>query len=183
MKQIRHTLIWFAIYAAFVMLWSYIVYGCSATRLHDKAVQKGYVHTIHVDTIKVATVDTFYFEGKPYPVIKYRDSLVYKLETEYVPKWRYKFDNERFGDSLAHIRAMYEDSLRNALKSLKIESAETKHIVKQKEKHQTKRTQSENNNGFADGMKWTAIFAILLFVWWVSWKIHKYIALNDMNNV
>lgn len=164
MRPAKHALLLFMAYAAFVMLWSYIVYGCSATRLHDKAVQKGYTHTIHVDTIKVATVDTFYFEGKSYPVIKYRDSLIYKLETEYVPKWRYRFDNERFGDSLAHIRAMYEDSLRNALKSLKIKSAETKQIVKQKEKHKTKQVQSENKNGFSDSMKWIAVILFLLIL-------------------
>jgi cytoskeletal protein RodZ len=69
---------------------------------------------------------------------------------------------------------MYEAQLRNALKSKKIDSKQTK----QKEKHKTKRTQSENKNGFADGMKWLAIFAIILFAWFISWKIHKYIATN-----
>ena len=174
MRPVKYTLLWFAIYAAFVMLWSFIVYGCSATRLHDKAVQKGYVHTIHVDTFKVATIDTMWKDGKPYPVIKYKDSLVVRTEYVYIPKWRYRFDNKRFADSLTQIRAMYEAALKNALKSKKIEAKQTKH----KEKHKTKRTQSENKNGFADGMKWLAIFAILLFVWWVSWRIHKYIAKN-----
>lgn len=160
------------------MLWSYMLYGCSAERLHQKAIQKGYTHTIHVDTIKVATVDTFYFEGKPYPVIKYRDSLIYKLETEYVPKWRYRFDNNRFADSLAHIRAMYEDSLRNALKSLKIKSSETKQIVKQK----TKKTRSENKNTFADAMKWVALsifgIIILVIIFLVLRAIKRHIYIN-----
>ena len=179
MRPVRATIIYFFIYAAFVMLWSFIVYGCSATRLHDKAVQKGYVHTIHVDTLRVPVLDTLIIEGKAYPIITYKDSLIYQLQTEYIPKWRYRFDNKRFADSLAQIRAMYEAQLKNALKSKKIEAKQTK----QKEKHKTKRTQSENKNGFADGMKWIAIFAILLFVWWVSWRIHKYIAINDINNV
>ena len=174
MKPVRAAVYWFIIYAAFVMLWSYLLYGCSATRLHDKAVQKGYTHTIYIDTLRVPVLDTLIIEGKAYPIITYKDSLIYQLQTEYIPKWRYRFDNKRFADSLAQIRAMYEAQLRNALKSKKIDSKQTK----QKEKHKTKRTQSENKNGFADGMKWLAIFAIILFAWFISWKIHKYIATN-----
>jgi hypothetical protein len=174
MKPVRAAVYWFIIYAAFVILWSYLLYGCSATRLHDRAVQKGYVHAIHVDTLRVPVLDTLIIEGKAYPIITYKDSLIYQLQTEYIPKWRYRFDNKRFADSLAQIRAMYEAQLRNALKSKKIEAKQTK----QKEKHKTKRTQSENKNGFADGMKWLAIFAIILFAWFISIKIHKYIAIN-----
>jgi hypothetical protein len=174
MKPVRTAVYWFIIYAAFVMLWSYLLYGCSATRLHDRAVQKGYVHTIHVDTLRVPVLDTLIIDGKPYPIITYKDSLIYQLQTEYIPKWRYRFDNKRFADSLAQIRAMYEAQLKNALKSKKIEAKQTK----QKEKHKTKKTQSENKNGFADGMKWLAIFAIILFAFFISWKIHKYIATN-----
>jgi hypothetical protein len=179
MRPVRATIIYFFIYAAFVMLWSFLMYGCSAERLHQKAVNKGYVHNIHVDTFKVATIDTMWKDGKPYPVIKYKDSLVVRTEYVYIPKWRYRFDNKRFADSLAQIRAMYEAQLKNALKTKKIEAKEKK----QEDKQKTKRTQSENKNGFADSMKWIAIFAILLFVWWVSWRIHKYIAINDINNV
>jgi hypothetical protein len=174
MKPVRAAVYWFIIYAAFVILWSYLLYGCSATRLHDRAVQKGYVHAIHVDTLRVPVLDTLIIEGKAYPIITYKDSLIYQMQTEYIPKWRYRFDNKRFADSLAHIQAMYADLLRNARKTHKIEAKQTK----QKEKHKTKRTQSENKNGFADGMKWLAIFAIILFAWFISIKIHKYIAIN-----
>jgi len=174
MRPTKSALVYFLIYAASVMLWSYLLYGCSASRLHDKAVQKGYIHTIHVDTFKVATVDTMWKDGKPYPVIKYKDSLVVRTEYVYIPKWRYRFDNKRFADSLAQIRAMYADSMKNARKTHKIEVKQTK----RKEKHKTKRTQSDNKNGFADGMKWLAIFAIIGFAWFISWKIHKYIAIN-----
>ncbi len=160
MRPVRYTLLWFAIYAVFVMLWSFIVYSCSATRLHDKAVQKGYVHTIHVDTLRVPVLDTLIIEGKPYPIINYKDSLIYQLQTEYIPKWRYRFDNKRFADSLAQIRAMYEAQLRNARKTHKIDVKQTKQVEKQK----TKRTQSENKNGFADSMKWIAVLVFLLIV-------------------
>jgi len=126
MRPIRAALVYFLIYAAFVMLWSYLLYGCSATRLHDRAVQKGYTHAIYMDTLRVPVLDTLIIEGKPYPIITYKDSLIYQLQTEYIPKWRYRFDNKRFADSLAQIRAMYEAQLKNALKSKKIEAKQTK---------------------------------------------------------
>lgn len=159
-KDFLHFILLFALYAVFVMFWSFLVVGCTATRLHDRSIQKGYVHTVKVDTIKVASIDTFWIEGKAYPVINYRDSLVYQVNTEYVPKWRYRFDSRRFEDSLAHIRAMYKDSLRNALKTQKIIA---KHEDK-KDKQKTKRTQSENKNGFADSMKWVAVLVFLLII-------------------
>ena len=121
---------------ALILIVAHLVIGCSAIRLHEKSVKKGYIHTVDVDTIKVAYVDTFYEEGKPYPVINYRDSLIIKTNTEYIPRWRTRFDNKRFADSLAHIRSMYEDSLRNARKTQKI-------IVKQ----ETKQVKHENKSG------------------------------------
>lgn len=128
---------------ALILIIVHLVIGCSAIRLHEKAVKKGYVHTIDVDTLKVAYVDTFYEEGKPYPVINYRDSLIIKTNTEYVPRWRTRFDNKRFADSLASVRAMYRDSLRNALKAQKIA------LQKQKveAKKETKKTRHENKKG------------------------------------
>jgi hypothetical protein len=125
------------------MLSAFLASGCSATRLHNKAVKKGYVHTIHVDTLKVAYVDTFYKDGKPYPVIKYKDSIILQTITEYIPKWRIRFDNKRFADSLAHIRAMYEDSLRNALKTQKIQLKQEAQTQKQQAKQKTKQIRTE----------------------------------------
>jgi hypothetical protein len=178
MKPVRAAVYWFIIYAAFVMLWSYLLYGCSATRLHDKAVRKGYTHAIHVDTLRVPVLDTLIIEGKPYPIITYKDSLIYQLQTEYIPKWRYRFDNKRFADSLAQIRAMYDAQLKNALKSKKIEAKQTK----QKEKHKTKRIQSENKNGISDLLKWMAfcifgVAAILLLLIIIR-AIKRYILIN-----
>lgn len=161
-------------YLAAVFLCALLTLGCSATRLHDRSIKKGYVHAVHVDTLKVAYVDTLYKDGKPYPVIKYRDSLIIQTKTEYIPKWRVRFDNKRFADSLATMRAMYKDSLRNALKTQKV-------IVKhegKKDKQKTKRTQSENKNGFADSVKWLVVFLIIAFVWWLSYTINRKIILN-----
>lgn len=157
-------------YLAAVFLCAFLALGCSATRLHDKAVQKGYIHSVHVDTLRVPYLDTLIIvkgDSVIYKqVLKYRDSLVYQVNTEYIPKWRVRFDNKRFADSLATIRAMYEDSLRYALKTQKI-------IVKhedKKDKQKTKRTQSENKNGFADSIKWIVILVLLLIIAFVLFK-------------
>ena len=139
------------------MLSAFLASGCSATRLHEKAVKKGYIHTIHVDTFKVAYVDTFYKDGKPYPVIKYKDSIILQTITEYVPKWRTRFDNKRFADSLTHIRAMYSDSLKNARKTQKI-------VVKNEGKQIKRESESKLNLffiGFGIGLLLVAIVYIL----------------------
>lgn len=162
-----------ATYIAAVFLCAFLALGCSATRLHDRSIKKGYIHTVHVDTLRVPYLDTLIIvkgDSVVYKqVLKYRDSLVYQVNTEYIPKWRVRFDNKRFADSLATIRAMYADSLKYALKTQKV-------IVKQedkKDKQQTKRTQSENKNGFADSIKWLAVFAIIAFVWWIAYIINR----------
>lgn len=126
-----------------ILIIVHLIVGCSAIRLHEKSIKKGYVHTINIDTLRVPYVDTFFEEGKPYPVINYKDSLIIKTNTEYIPKWRVRFDNKRFKDSLESIRAMYDDSLRNARKTQKIE------LQKQKveSKKETKKTRHENKKG------------------------------------
>lgn len=126
---------------AFILIIAHLVIGCSATRLHDKAIQKGYVHTIEIDTIKVPYLVVKNIKGEDSLI--YRDSIVPKIVTEYIPKWRVRFDNKRFKDSLASVRAMYQDSLRNALKAQKIA------LQKQKveAKKETKKTRHENKKG------------------------------------
>lgn len=126
---------------ALILIIAHLVIGCSATRLHDKAIQKGYVHTIEIDTIKVPYLVVKNIKGEDSLI--YRDSIVPKIVTEYVPKWRVRFDNKRFKDSLAHIREMYDDSLKNALKAQKIA------LQKQKveAKKETKKTKHENKKG------------------------------------
>lgn len=119
---------------ALILIIAHLVIGCSATRLHDKAIQKGYVHIIDIDTIKVPYLVVKNIKGEDSLI--YRDSIVPKIVTEYIPKWRIRFDNKRFKDSLAHIREMYDDSLSNAFKTQKI-------VVKK----ETKKTKHENKKG------------------------------------
>ena len=166
------------IYILFVMFFAWILYGCSAEYHMKKAVDKGFVLNVKIDTLKIPYFVTLKIKGKDTTLIQYKDSLIYQTKTEYVPKWRYRFDNKRFADSLAHIRAMYQDSLKNALKSQKVILRE---VVK-KNKQKTKRTQSENKNGFADAVKWVAFsifgvaFILLLFI--VIRALKRYILLN-----
>lgn len=167
-----------AIYILFLMFFAWMLYGCSAEYHMKRAVDKGYTMSVKIDTIRVPYLVNLKVKGKDTTLIVYKDSIVPKLVTEYKTKWMYRFDNKRFADSLAHIRAMYEDSLRNALKSKKIEA---KHDVKVK-KQKTKQTQSENKNGFSDSMKWIALsilgigLIILLFI--VIRALKRYILLN-----
>jgi hypothetical protein len=125
-----------------------------------RAVDKGYVMSVKIDTFKVPYLVNVQIKGKDTTLIMYKDSIVPKLVTEYKTKWKYRFDNKRFADSLAHIRAMYKDSLKYGLKS---QRNDTRHDVKVK--RQTRKViQSENKNGFADSMKWIAIIVFLLLI-------------------
>jgi len=155
-----------AIYILFVMFFAWMLYGCSAEYHMKRAVDKGYVMSVKIDTIRVPYLVNLKVKGKDTTLIMYKDSIVPKLVTEYKTKWMYRFDNKRFADSLAHIRAMYEDSLRNALKSKKIEA---KHDVKVK-RQARKVIQSENKNGLADALKWIAIILFLLIVAYFLFK-------------
>lgn len=166
------------IYILFVMFFAWILYGCSAEYHMKKAVDKGYVMSVKIDTLKIPYLVNLKVKGKDTTLIQYKDSLIYQTQTEYIAKWRYRFDNKRFADSLAHIRAMYQDSLKNALKSQKVEARKDN-----KTKKQTRKViQSENKNGFADSMKWVALsilgigFIILLFI--VIRALKRYILLN-----
>ena len=167
-----------AIYILFVMFFAWILYGCSAEYHMKRAVDKGYVMSVKIDTFRVPYLVNVQIKGKDTTLIMYKDSIVPKLVTEYKTKWMYRFDNKRFADSLAHIRAMYEDSLRNALKSKKIEAKHDVKVIKQK----TKQTQSENKNGISDLFKWIALsilgigLIILLFI--VIRALKCYILLN-----
>ena len=167
-----------AIYILFVMFFAWILYGCSAEYHMKRAVDKGYVMSVKIDTFRVPYLVNVQIKGKDTTLIMYKDSIVPKLVTEYKTKWMYRFDNKRFADSLAHIRAMYEDPLRNALKSKKIEAKHEDKVIKQK----TKQTQSENKNGISDLFKWIALsilgigLIILLFI--VIRALKRYILLN-----
>jgi hypothetical protein len=157
---------------ALIFIASNLLLSCGAERLHQKAVNKGYVHTIHVDTFKVATVDTMWFDGKPYPVITYKDSIVHTLDTKYIPKWKVRFDNKRFNDSLKHIRKVYTDSLKAEIKmnsdnlkaEIKINKQDNKAVIK---------TRKKGPNLFLIGFI-TGIFSVIIIRYAINKTLKKY---------
>lgn len=67
-------------------------------------------------------------------VISEKYVTVYVPRTEYKTKWKTRFDNKRFGDSLDFVRKTYRDSLKYAFKSQKATDKKQVRIFKQKEK-------------------------------------------------
>jgi hypothetical protein len=91
-----------------------------------------------VDTLKVPYLVVEKIKGKDSLVVKYKDSIVYQLETKYVPKWKVRFDNRRFNDSLKHIRKVYTDSLKAEIK-MNSDSLKAEVKIKKQEKRQSKK--------------------------------------------
>ena len=66
-----------------------------------------------------------------------RDSIVERIvkveveKTNTITRWKERFDNKRFKDSLNYVRGVYNDSLRNAYKTNKVKY---KYITKYKTK-------------------------------------------------
>lgn len=177
-NNLRPFLNYLFIYIVFVMCFAWLVFGCSAEYHVKRATAKGYVNNVKIDTLKVPYFVKANIKGKDTTLIQYRDSLIFQTQTQYLTRWKVRFDNKRFADSLKFIRTMYADSLRYALKSQK---TTVKHDIKVK-KQTRKVVQSKNKNGFADAMKWVALsifgtgFIILLFI--VIRAIKRYILLN-----
>lgn len=131
-----------------------ILCGCSASHHYNKAIKKG----LKLEpTNKIITVtDTLTINGK--------DSIIERLITVDCPepiiqtKWRVRFDNKRFKDSLKIFRRMYSDSLRYALKTSKTKQKENK------ANNKTKRTQLRQENKRSLWWLWLIIGFVLSFV-------------------
>lgn len=131
-----------------------ILCGCSASHHYNKAIKKG----LKLEpTNKIITVtDTLTINGK--------DSIIERLITVDCPepiiqtKWRVRFDNKRFKDSLKIFRRMYSDSLRYALKTSKTKQKENK------ANNKTKRTQLRQENKRNLWWLWLIIGFVLSFV-------------------
>ena len=130
------------------------------------------MHTIHVDTFKVSTVDTMWIEGKPYPVITYKDSLVPKLVTQYVPKWKVRFDNRRFNDSLRHIRKVYDDSLKASIK-MHDDSLKAKVKINKQDNKAVIKTKKKSPNLFLLGFI-TGVFSVIIIRYAINQALKKY---------
>ena len=151
----------------------FILMSCSANWHLNKAIKKGYKVPVY-DTIQITKLDSF-------PVI-IRDSIfwekfittkdtVIQIQKEYIPKTRIiqRFDLKRFNDSLEHIRSVYSDSLKYALKSKKTTL-----------KTDLKQQKVTNGKTFTDTMKFVAISLFLLLLIILAFKISRYLGLDNI---
>jgi hypothetical protein len=110
--------------------------SCHDAKYHlDKFYKKGGVITC--DTIYVEKIDTLIVKGKDG-----KDSLIYI--TKQIPcncpqatvetRWKTRFDNKRFADSMKIIAKMYDDSLSAAIKMNKQDNKAATKQVKYVEK-------------------------------------------------
>ena len=147
--------------------------SCSANWHLNKAIKKGY-HLPVYDTIKISKLDSF-------PVI-IKDSIVWEkyitqkdtviqIQKEYIPKTRIieRFDLKRFKDSLNHIRSIYSDSLRYALKSKKTTN-----------KTDLKKQRVSKGKTFTDTFKFIAVSLFFLFLIILLFKISRYLGLDNV---
>jgi hypothetical protein len=133
----------------------------SAEKLHDLSVKRGIVHE---PITKVVTV-TDTLKGKDgKDSIIYRDIACVCPEPIIQTRWRVRFDNRRFNDSLKHVRRTVSDSTDNAVDvfELKIEMLEesNKHIQKLLDK---KRASEKDKIKFWKAVKpWHVLLFLIL---------------------
>lgn len=116
-------------YIIIIMLLS----SCSATHHFNKAIDKG----LKIDTITktIETTDIITINGK--------DSIITRLIDVDCPepiietRWKVRFDNRRFKDSLKMFRRIYSDSLDNAYKSLKNDNRTDRYITRRETRRST----------------------------------------------
>ena len=134
-----------------------IAVGCSDARQAQNGLKKFYKNggVITCDTIYVSKTDTLVVKGKDG-----KDSLVYI--TKQVPcncpqatvetRWKTRFDNKRFADSMKYMARMYEDSLKAATKQ-----------NKQNNKAETKQTKYKERTGFPWWMLFLSLILLITF--------------------
>jgi preprotein translocase subunit SecG len=99
----------------FILLALYLVHGCSGKWHFERAQQKGLILETINDTLIVR--DTI--KGKDG-----KDSIIYKTEQvikyspKYITRWKVRFDNNRFNDSLKHYRLISEEEKKYNLKEV-----------------------------------------------------------------
>jgi len=145
--DVRHKItLFFATLISIVLL--FMVSSCHDAKFHlEKFYKKGGVITC--DTIYVKKTDTLTVKG-----VDGKDSLIYITTT--VPcncpeatvetRWKIRFDNRRFTDSMKIISRMYSDSLKTAVRNNRIDSREEKTKNAQKEKTNRTKIKEENRN-------------------------------------
>lgn len=125
-----------------------ILCSCSATQHLNKFYKKG--GKIEQVEKTVTLTDTVLINGK--------DSIIFRNVNVECPepiiktRWKVRFNNKRFLDSLKVMRIQYKDSLRYALRTLRIELKNDYKTVKSNDKTKRTTTRQENKRS-----------------WWLFW--------------
>ena len=122
------------------ILLTLILSSCSSIYHYNKFIDKGG----KIENVpKVVTLtDTVTINGK--------DSIIYRKVNIECPgpiiktRWKTRFDNKRFKDSLNSVRTQYKDSLRYALRTHKNELKNDYKVVKSNDKTKRVETRQEN---------------------------------------
>lgn len=141
------------VYISVITLIAFLT-SCHDAKYHlDKFYSKG--GKITCDTIYVEKIDTLVVKGKDG-----KDSLVYI--TTQVPcncpqatvetRWKTRFDNKRFADSMKYMARMYDDSLKAATKQ-----------NKQNNKAETKQIKYKERAGFPWWMLFLSLILLITF--------------------
>jgi len=123
-----------------IILLTLILSSCSSIYHYNKFIDKG--GKIEQVEKTVTLTDTVTINGK--------DSIIYRTVNIECPepiiktRWKTRFDNKRFKDSLNSVRTQYKDSLRYALRSYKNELKNDYKVVKSNDKTKRVETRQEN---------------------------------------
>jgi hypothetical protein len=133
------------------ILLTLILSSCSSIYHYNKFIDKGGKLS---NVPKVVTLtDTVTINGK--------DSIIYRKinidcpEPVIETRWKTRFDNNRFKDSLSSVRTQYKDSLRFALRTYKNELKTEVKTVKSNDK--TKRTVTRQENKRSMWLFWLGL--------------------------
>jgi hypothetical protein len=107
-----------------ILISVFLISGSCSKQYHfDKFIDKGGKIEPKIEWKTETKTDTIKgVDGKD-SIVFLIDSVPYAVyDIKYVPKWRVRFDNKRFEDSLNYLKRIYSMELKNALKSDKIEA-------------------------------------------------------------
>ena len=109
---------------AIILSTIFLISGSCSKQYHfEKFIQKGGQIEPKIEWKTETKTDTIKgMDGKD-SIVFLTDSVPFAVyDIKYVPKWRVRFDNKRFDDSLNYLKRIYSMELNNALKRDKIEA-------------------------------------------------------------
>jgi len=107
-----------------ILISIFLISGSCSKQYHfDKFIDKGGQIEPKIEWKTETKTDTIKgVDGKD-SIVFLTDSVPFAVyDIKYTPKWRVRFDNKRFNDSLNYLKRIYSMELNNALKRDKIEA-------------------------------------------------------------